>query len=68
MFYNIDTSGLYYKSFAIVIYDCNDMTSTIKLNYNCKALAIVVNYDRKCDATIWNINLTSSSFTIIICL
>jgi len=25
-FYNIDTSGLYYKTFRIVIYDCNDST------------------------------------------
>jgi hypothetical protein len=47
-FYNIDTSGLYNESFTIVIYDCNDIASTIKLNYNCKALASVVNYDHKC--------------------
>ncbi len=25
-FYNIDTSGLYYKTFRIVIYDRNDIT------------------------------------------
>jgi hypothetical protein len=29
------------------------MASTIKLNYDRKALASVINYDRKCDATIW---------------
>ncbi len=26
MFYNIDLSGLYYKTFRIVIYDRNDST------------------------------------------
>ena len=31
------------------------MTSTIKLNYDHKALASVVNCDRKCDATIWSV-------------
>jgi hypothetical protein len=41
------------------------MASAIKLNYNCKALASVVNYDHKRDATMWCVSLTSS-FTIII--
>ncbi len=62
-----ELSGLYYKSFTIVIYDCKDMVSIIKLNYDHKALACVVNYDRKHDATIWSVNLTVS-FTIVICL
>jgi hypothetical protein len=32
------------------------MASTIKLNYDHKTLACVVNYDRKRDATIWRIS------------
>jgi hypothetical protein len=32
------------------------MAGTIKLNYDRKALASVVNYDRKRDATIWSIS------------
>ncbi len=43
------------------------MTSTIKLNYPHKALACVINYDHKCDATIWSVNLMLS-FTIVMCL
>ncbi len=66
-FYNIGTSGLHHKSFTIVIYDRNDMSNTIKLNYNRKVLASVVNYHHKRDTTIWNVNLTLL-FTIIICL
>jgi len=31
------------------------MASTIKLNHDRKALASFINYDRKCDATIWSI-------------
>jgi hypothetical protein len=31
------------------------MASTIKLNNDHKALLSVINYDRKCDATIWSI-------------
>ncbi len=31
------------------------MASTIKLNYDPKALASVVNYDHKRDATIWSV-------------
>ncbi len=42
-------SDLYYKSFTIVISDSNDLASTIKLNYDCKALASVINYNRKYD-------------------
>ncbi len=42
------------------------MASTIKLNYDRKALASVINYDHKCDATIWSIpydcNLQSHNF------
>jgi len=53
------TCALYYRSFTIINYDRNDMDSNIKLNYDHKALASVVNYDRKRDATIWSINLTS---------
>jgi hypothetical protein len=60
-------SGLYYKSFMIVIYHRNEIVSTIGLNYNPKALDSVINYDRKRDATIWSVNLTLS-FTIVICL
>jgi hypothetical protein len=30
------------------------MASTMKLNYDGKDLAIVVNYDCKCDTTIWS--------------
>ncbi len=30
------------------------MASTIKFNYNRKALAGDINYDCKCDATIWS--------------
>ncbi len=41
------------------------MASTIKLTYNCKALASVIIYDHKRDTTIWSINLISS-FKIII--
>jgi len=47
------------------------MASTIKLNYDRKvmllALASVIKYDCKRDATIWSINLTWS-FTIVTCL
>ncbi len=58
-----NASGLSYKSFTIVIYDRNaSATSTVKLNYDCKALACaviyigsVVNYDSKCDVTIWSL-------------
>jgi hypothetical protein len=42
------------------------MATTLKLNYNCKAFASVIDYDCKRDATIWSINLMSS-FTIAIC-
>ncbi len=49
--------SLYYKDFTIVIYKRNDMTSTIKHNYHYKALACVINYDHKCDATNWSVNL-----------
>jgi hypothetical protein len=38
-------SGLYYNSFMIVIYDCKDMASALKLNYGCKAFASVIYYD-----------------------
>jgi hypothetical protein len=31
------------------------MASTLKINYDHKALASVVNYDRKHDATVWSI-------------
>ncbi len=31
------------------------MGSTLKINYDRKALASVVNYDRKHDATIWSV-------------
>jgi hypothetical protein len=65
--YTISSSGLYYKSFTIVIYDRNDMASIIKLNYDRKTLASVVYYDHKHNATIWSVNLTLS-FTIAICL
>ncbi len=41
------------------------MTSTIKQNCDHKVLASVVNYDDKCEATIWCVNLTLS-FTIVI--
>jgi hypothetical protein len=41
------------------------MVSTIKLNFDHKALASVINYDRKCDTTMWSMNLTLS-ITIII--
>ncbi len=37
------------------------MASTTKLNYDCKAFASVVNYDHKCDTTIWRI--TKGVFT-----
>jgi hypothetical protein len=40
------------------------MVSTVKLNYDCKALASVINYARKFVATIWSVNLTLS-FTIV---
>jgi hypothetical protein len=43
------------------------MARTIKLNYDCKALNSVINYDHKHDATIWNVNLMLS-ITIVICL
>jgi hypothetical protein len=62
-----DTSPLVCPGLTIIIYDRNDIASTIKLNYNCKALASVINYDCKRDALIWSINLTSS-FMIVICL
>ncbi len=62
------TCGQYYKNFTIVIYDRNDMASALKLNYNCKALASGINYDRKCDATIWSINLISLFTTVIFSL
>jgi hypothetical protein len=42
------------------------MASTLKLNYGDKALANVINYDHKCDAIIWRVNLMLS-FTILIC-
>ncbi len=37
-FYNIDTCGLYYKTFRIVIYDCNDTSQYYKTT--------IVDYDR----------------------
>jgi len=43
------------------------MASTIKLNYDRKALASGINYSCKHDATIWNVALMSS-FMIVICL
>ncbi len=43
------------------------MASTIKQNYDHRASASVINYDRKCDATIWSVNL-SLSFMIVMCL
>ncbi len=43
------------------------MASTIKLNNDSKVLATVINYNRKCDNTIWSANMMSS-FTIVICL
>ncbi len=43
------------------------MACTIKLNYNRKAFASVINYDRKRDATIYSVNLMSS-FMIAMCL
>ncbi len=50
--------SLYYKTF--LIYDHNDMASTIKLNYDRKALASVVNYDhsleRQSDVVIYDHN------------
>jgi hypothetical protein len=53
--YEIDTSGLYYKSFTIIIYKCNDSSqyyNTLITNVNYTpnltlALASVVNYDHK---------------------
>jgi hypothetical protein len=42
------TTALYYKSFMITIYNCNGSTiieSIIKLNYDGKALASVINYN-----------------------
>ncbi len=48
----LKSCGLYYKSSTIVTYNRNDMVGAIKLNYDRKALASVINYDRKRDATI----------------
>jgi len=58
-----NATGLSYKSFTIVIYDRYDSTTnTVKLNYDCRALACadiyigsVVNYNSKCDVTIWSL-------------
>ncbi len=55
MFCEIDTSGLYYKSFTIIIYDCNDNVlyyKTMIVVYLTMiianlALAKSVNYDPK---------------------
>jgi hypothetical protein len=57
------------EAFAVKFYDSilYGKASTTKLNYDCKALASVINYHCECDTTIWIINLTSS-FTIVICL
>jgi hypothetical protein len=54
-FYNLDSSGLYYKSFTIVIYDRIDSgqynkTMIMIVSYAphlTLALSSVVNYDRK---------------------
>jgi len=51
----IESNGLYYKSFTIVIYDCNDSSQYYNIMFTIKsyapnltlALASVVNYDRK---------------------
>jgi len=48
-----------------VIYNRNNMASIIELNYDCKAVASVLNYNRKCDDTIWSINMTSSIMIVI---
>jgi hypothetical protein len=42
------------------------MASTVKLNNDCEALPSVINYDRKCDATIWSVNQMSSCDVFII--
>ncbi len=65
------TSGLYYKSFTIVIYDRNDSsqydkTMTMIISYAPKlalALASVINYDHK-----WCHNLKHHLLTIVMCL
>ncbi len=65
------TSGLYYNSFTIVIYDCNDSnlyhkTMIIIVSYApnlALSLASVINYDRK-----WHHNLKRHLLTIIMCL
>jgi len=49
------SSGVYYKSFTIVVYNCNDMDSTIKQNYSFKALSCVINYNCKFYAAIGSI-------------
>ncbi len=51
----IESNGLYYKSFTIVIYDCNDSSQYCNIMFKIIsyapnltiALASVVNYDRK---------------------
>ncbi len=48
----LKSCGLYCKSSKIVIYNSIDMANTIKLNHYRKALARVISYDRKGDATI----------------
>jgi hypothetical protein len=40
------------------------MASTIKLNYDNKALATVVNYECKRDATIWSVPYGSKIFKV----
>jgi len=59
----VRSSGLYYKSFTIAMTLQDNMGSTVKLNHDDKALsrssitaASVVNYDCKCEATIWGVH------------
>jgi hypothetical protein len=40
------------------------MASTIKLKYDHKALASVVNFDHKCDATIWSVPYDHKTFKV----
>ncbi len=52
-FHNLDTRGLYYKSFVVVIYNCNDSGQYYKTMITVKAEAVLINYDRKLRSYLW---------------
>ncbi len=62
-----ETSCLYYKIILIIYVDRHLRCLYYK---GVLVLTCVINYDGKCDATIWSVNLATlkASFTLVICL